>query len=98
MTTTKLIDTTTDVTSDTLIPPRNRDEKGLWQAEIAAAGPTLSLQGRAAPDAPWHIIVSEAAAQMGDNDTNVTTVDMFPEMRAVVTGNTSTVVKGWLVD
>ena len=102
MTTTTLIDSSAaSATSDVIQPPRSRDEKGLWQSNIAVTGggATLGLQGRTAPAAPWHVIVSETFSDMGTNATNVESVDIFPEMRAVLTGNnTSVAVKGWLAD
>lgn len=101
MTTTKLVDSSaTTFTSDVISPPRIRDEKGLWQSEIPDGGNAkLALQGRTAPSATWHEIVSEVRADMKSNNTNATPVDLFPEMRAVLTGNDGPVnVKGWLAD
>jgi len=101
----KLINLTANETVGTTIyqPHRFRDEKGLWQVEIPSgivAGCKVRLFGRAAPEAPWHQIVEEDVADMGaTTQTNVTNVDLFPEVSIEVAsyGGSGT-IRGWLVD
>lgn len=99
----ELLNVTGNVTAGTTVfqPPRVRDEKGLWQINIAsgtAATVKVELYGRASPTAPWHRITQESTADQAVNNTNVTLIDLMPEMTAAVVANTGgAAIKAWLV-
>ncbi len=89
----------------TIIQPRRvRDEKGIWQVSIttgATGAATISIYGRAAPDAPWHLVLASTATAVtaATNDTDATLIDLFPEMTVAVTGHSAgATYNGWLVD
>jgi hypothetical protein len=75
------------------------DEDGVVQVSTTNS-PTVRIQGRASPEAPWINIVLNAA---GDTSTTTAggyfTLPLFPEMRASVTaGVANAVVDIWMAD
>lgn len=81
-------------------PSRYRDEQGLFQVQLPAtfAG-TVTLYGRLNAEAPWHAITDQQLGDMVSNNTNTVVVDIFPEMTAELSGNSSAVqVEAWLMD
>ena len=98
-----LIDTTAAsvaVGTKIIKPPRFRDEQGLFQVSLPAtfAG-TVTLYGRMTSDAPWHAITDQQIGDMVSNNTNIVVVDIFPEMTAELSGNSTAIqVEAWLMD
>ena len=97
---------TANVTIGTTIiqPRRVRDEKGIWQVGITAGATgtaSVNIYGRAATDAPWHLVLASTGATVNAaaNDTDATLIDLFPEMTVEVTGHgLGATYNGWLVD
>jgi len=63
----------------------------LWQVSISGGTATVSLEGRAAPDAPW--------IQLGLSSANsVGAFNCLPEVRANITAISGATVNVWLVN
>jgi len=101
----KLINLAADEAVGTTVyePHRFRDEKALWQVVVpatVAAGTKVRFYGRAAPEAPWHLLLEQDEADMGTNQTDMNSVDLFPEVSVEVTayGASTGTIEAWLVD
>jgi len=74
------------------------DEDGIVQISVTNA-PTVKMQGRAAPDAPWIDIILNAAGDKSTTSDGYFTIPLFPEIRAtVLAGVANAVVSVWLAD
>ena len=101
----KLINLAADEAVGTTIyePHRFRDEKALWQVLIpttVVAGTKVRFYGRAAPEAPWHLLLEQVENDMGANNTDMNSVDLFPEVSVEVDsyGLSTGTIEAWLVD
>jgi hypothetical protein len=101
MPTYKIVDSSGNVSAGDTIRDTDRvsSEKGIWQVYMeAGSSATIVLQGRAAPGAPWHTILSWVNGDMV-SETKAELVDLFPEMTSLISGNTGADAhKGWLVE
>lgn len=87
----KLLDGASSVTNGEPVNTRRSYRvQGVFQAEIKDTA-TVKLQGRADPNAPWVDVKSFTSS-------NGALVELFPEMRAIVSSHSAGKVNAWLVD
>ena len=83
-------------TSEIVEPKMIYNEDGIFQIQVHSGSPTVVLQGRLSPDAPWFDVYLNSAGATSASGSGYFTVPLFPQMRCVITGSAS--VSAWLGD
>jgi hypothetical protein len=93
---TRLFTTSGAATSVTIEPKMNYNEDGIFQVQVHSGSPTVVLQGRLSPDAPFFDVVLNSAGATSATASGYFMVPLFTQMRCVITGTAS--VSAWLGD
>ena len=93
---TRLFTTSGAATSATVSPKMLYNEDGVFQVQVHSGSPTVVLQGRLSPDAPFVDVALNSAGSTSATASGYFNVPLFPEMRCVITGTAS--VSAWLGD
>ena len=93
---TRLFTTSGAATSAVVDPKSIYNEDGIFQVQVHSGSPTVVLQGRLSPDAPWFDVTLNSAGSASATTSGYFTVPLFPQMRCVITGTAS--VSAWLGD
>ena len=90
----RLFTTSGAATSVVIQPKLIANLTGVLQIQVHSGTPTIVLQGRISPDAPFFDVILNAAGATSATTSGYYMVPLFAQMRCVITGTAS--VSVWL--